>query len=603
MDVLVWYWSDDNEKVVVHYLDSKFLGHTQSEKLVESIKASLSPLDPNKLLQISMDGPSVNKKLLRLFEEDWTKEAPGIRGLINLGTCGLHTVHGSFQQGEKESGWKIGDKLRALWQLFHDTPARRDDFIEITKTSTFPLKFCAHRWVEDLPVADRALKIWPHVEKFIDNYKKLPKSKVPMSASYTVVREAVGDPLFEAKLQFFAYVARQLKPFLEAFQTDAPMNPFLAKDLQILLKSLISCFMKREVLENIKTPVQMLKTDVQDKALHLPLKEVDLGFATKQALEKASEKLLEKLLLGQQFRRECVAFLSATAKKLLDKCPLNYAAVRHMACLDPVTMISDQRSAISMFEKLLQLLLNANWHTAEDCDQILSEYKMFLTEIVQHHKEEFQGYRSSSCWLDTFMGRLAGGKAEYAILWKSMKDLFTLSHGQAVVERGYSVNKDMLVANLKERTLMCLCLIQDSLTDCSFDGVLPKPFLQHCRNARMRYVQYLDDEKRRKRKLKMTSREKSSALKSQKWQQRDKIITSIKAMQTEADAMAEKAERKQDFTLLTKSNAYRKSVAEKRKRSLIWMQFCQTSRNVFRGVRRATPVLFLNLGMHQMPFS
>ncbi|KAG2457688.1 CDAN1 protein, partial [Polypterus senegalus] len=178
-----------------------------------------------------------------------------------------------------------------------------------------------------------------------------------------------------------------------------------------LLKSLISYFMKREVLDNIKTPVHMLKIDLLDKTLHLPLKEVDLGFATKQALEKASEKLLEKPLPGQQFRRERVAFLSTTAKKLLDKCPLNYAAVRHMACLDPVTMINDEKRAISMFEKLLQLLLNAKWHTAADCDQILSEYKMFLTEMVQHHKEEFQGYRSSSCRLDTFMGRFAGDKA------------------------------------------------------------------------------------------------------------------------------------------------------------------------------------------------
>ncbi|KAG2460378.1 ANR16 protein, partial [Polypterus senegalus] len=165
----------------------------------------------------------------------------------------------------------------------------------------------------------------------------------------------------------------QLTALHLAAKTDAPMMPFLAKDLQAVLKSLISCFMKREVLDNIKTPVQMLKIDVLDKTLHLPQKEVDLGFATKQALEKALEKLLEKPLPGQQFRRECVAFLSATAKKLLDKCPLNYAAVRHMACLDPVTMISDERCAISMFEKILQLLLNAKWHTAEDCDQILSE--------------------------------------------------------------------------------------------------------------------------------------------------------------------------------------------------------------------------------------
>lgn len=43
---------------------------------------------------------------------------------------------------------------------------------------------------------------------------------------------------------------------------------------------------------------------------------------------------------------------------------------------------------------------------------------------------------------------------EYASLWDLIKCLLTLSHGQAAVERGYSVNKDMLVKKLKERFRM-----------------------------------------------------------------------------------------------------------------------------------------------------
>lgn len=54
--------------------------------------------------------------------------------------------------------WEVGDVLRALWRLFHDSRARHDDFIEMTNTSTFPLKFWAHRWVEGLAVAERALE-------------------------------------------------------------------------------------------------------------------------------------------------------------------------------------------------------------------------------------------------------------------------------------------------------------------------------------------------------------------------------------------------------------------------------------------------------------
>lgn len=48
------------KKYAMQYMDSRFMEHTQSEQLVESIKGALSPLHINKLLLISIDGPSVN---------------------------------------------------------------------------------------------------------------------------------------------------------------------------------------------------------------------------------------------------------------------------------------------------------------------------------------------------------------------------------------------------------------------------------------------------------------------------------------------------------------------------------------------------------------
>lgn len=115
MDIIVRYWCDREEKVAVHYFDSEFMGHTQAEKLLEKIKKTLSPLDPKKLLQISMDGPMVNWKFLKLFQEDKSQSDPDASKLLNLGSCSLHVVHGSFQSGEKETGWKVGDVRRALW--------------------------------------------------------------------------------------------------------------------------------------------------------------------------------------------------------------------------------------------------------------------------------------------------------------------------------------------------------------------------------------------------------------------------------------------------------------------------------------------------------
>ncbi|KAJ3590501.1 hypothetical protein NHX12_008452 [Muraenolepis orangiensis] len=121
MDIILRYWSEREGKVAVRYFTSEFLGPTQAEKLLEGINRYRSSLDPKKLLQISMDGPTVNWKFLRIFQEDKSKEDPDAPKLINLGSCGLHVVHGSFQTGARETGWKMGAALRALWQVFHDS--------------------------------------------------------------------------------------------------------------------------------------------------------------------------------------------------------------------------------------------------------------------------------------------------------------------------------------------------------------------------------------------------------------------------------------------------------------------------------------------------
>ena len=85
-----------------------------------------------------MDGPNVNWK----FYTDLTKErnSEELPQLLNIGSCGLHIVHGRLQKGVNESGWKLGHLMRSLWQLFHDTPARREDFVKLTGSTVFPLK-------------------------------------------------------------------------------------------------------------------------------------------------------------------------------------------------------------------------------------------------------------------------------------------------------------------------------------------------------------------------------------------------------------------------------------------------------------------------------
>ena len=57
MDLVSRFWHIFNNQVSVRYWDSKFLGHTKADVLLAKFNDSVSALNLNKMIQISMDGP------------------------------------------------------------------------------------------------------------------------------------------------------------------------------------------------------------------------------------------------------------------------------------------------------------------------------------------------------------------------------------------------------------------------------------------------------------------------------------------------------------------------------------------------------------------
>ena len=47
-----------------------------------------------------------------------------------------------------------------MWELFNDYPARRDLYINLSRSDNFPFMFCQTRWLEDESVASRAIDVW-----------------------------------------------------------------------------------------------------------------------------------------------------------------------------------------------------------------------------------------------------------------------------------------------------------------------------------------------------------------------------------------------------------------------------------------------------------
>ena len=161
-----------------------------------------------KLLSVSMDGPNVNWKFLEILQQEQAEQYGGAQ-LIVVGSCGLHTLHNACKGGFIM--WQMDKVLRAMHYLFHNTPARREDFTLLTKTTQFPLPFCGHRWLENLPGVERALEVWPSLIMYVDavRTKRLPN---PGTSSFDTLETAQKDPLIMAKLYFYMFVIRTFSP-------------------------------------------------------------------------------------------------------------------------------------------------------------------------------------------------------------------------------------------------------------------------------------------------------------------------------------------------------------------------------------------------------
>ena len=96
---------------------------------------------------------------------------------------------------------------------------------------------------------------------------------------------------------------------------------------------------------------------------------------------------------------------------------------------------------------------NRKWGLAEACDEIRSQFKGFVVEMKQNHFAEILSFNMNTDRLDEFYWNYMKD-AKHSKVWEVFRIVFTFLHGQAAVERGFSVNSKLLVENLQEKTLV-----------------------------------------------------------------------------------------------------------------------------------------------------
>jgi hypothetical protein len=194
--------------------------------------------------------------------------------------------------------------------------------------------------------------------------------------------------------------------------------------------------------------------------------------------------------------------------------------VEGSACLDPLVMASDTNRKFSFLDRALNELIAGNWMSGFDADQVKRQY-----ETVTKNENKVNVLRSfdeSKDRLDTFLLQQClqtdtnGTSSQSDHLVTFIRIILCLSHGQASVERGFSVNKDLIVENQKELSLISQRIVQDHIRSL-YDGdprkfEISKKLILSSRNAASLYREARKEEskkaassscanKERKRKL------------------------------------------------------------------------------------------------------
>ena len=558
LDIHLRFWNDNI--VQSRYFDSQFLGHATSLHLLDSCTDSVSHLGLKNVVQVSMDGPNVNWSFYDKFQQA-VRDESGM-SLLDTGSCGLHKCHNAFRAGVVATNWQLDNYLTSLYWLLHDVPARREDYESAAgQNAQYPLRFCKHRWLENVSVAQRAIDVLPSVRTFV---KASRKEKRIQTKSFEVVSDAISDLLLEAKLSCFVSIASLVEPFMVLYQSDKPMLPFLPSDMDKLIRQIMRRFIKSKTIDEASTTLQLLSIDVTNIDNQKPHSSIDSGFVS----EKLVRDLLSKKRISErqalQYHMEVRDFLQKLCVKLCDKAPIKYKLVRCISCLTPKLICESKSVCLSRFRHVVEYLVNAKRLQNNQCDKLIEQFTEFVDEMSS--KPEFRNFDFRTDRLDTLYHNCLGSQGHMKELWNVIRGLLLLSHGQATVERGFSTNKEVMAQNLSQDRLISRRIIKDHLhASGGLREIQVTPeMLKTVAGARQKYLSELEKKK--------TLNENPSKAQKRKGceenlmvlrRKKQALVQDIKALQSGADGLAEQAEADRDLTLLTKSNSYRKTLRDK----------------------------------------
>ena len=99
-------------------------------------------------------------------------------------------------------------------------------------------------------------------------------------------------------------------------------------------------------------------------------------------------------------------------------------------------------------------LYSSKWILEKSTKGAKFQYDTFLSLICKQNRDKFLQFKRREDWLDEFLGKYLHRNDKYYDFCYICTIILVLSHEQSSIERGFSVNKDLLVETSVSKLLL-----------------------------------------------------------------------------------------------------------------------------------------------------
>ena len=248
MDILLRYWSPTHNSVYQSFYCSLFFGHAEGMKVADALMEKLQNDDVpvEKMLTLIRDGPNVNKTIFRAIEAKIKAKESTFDGLVDLGSCSLHTVHNSIGNALEHQFEEISQLCVDLHSFFKYSAAHHKDYKSVQLELDLAIEnFQLHtevRWLSLKPAIERILEQYEAICKFITDLAK-QGANPPKSIAYKRIHELLVNEeerkATKAKMLFLCNLLPVFDKYLLLFQKESPVCHIIYDQMCSMLQTLL----------------------------------------------------------------------------------------------------------------------------------------------------------------------------------------------------------------------------------------------------------------------------------------------------------------------------------------------------------------------------